>query len=1485
MIKKLTTSRWLLSLVLVAFWSYGFAQGTTTPINEDFEGEWPVGGAVAGWLNQNLNLDDASEWKQSQFDGDHTSGAGSYATYTSHNYTNGRTAALVTPALNVTASDYLFSFWAKYILIEGDFGSDDELYVDVEYPTNTWTTLTANLVSGQTNAGWFEETIDLSSYVGNDVKIRFRVISHYGSYNIGIDDVVFPDNAVTPPVFFPYIETFNETWSGTPSAPENWSQIIVSGAAGYGPWQQNSDWPAPDGHDSPYAMAPGTGEPGEYVLISPALDLGTTTDYQLKFKLIGAYPYGGTMTLKVQIASDNSSADNFTTELVSYISDDNPANNTMPLENWGESIVDLSAFSGVQYIAFRMINNNGSAVAIEDVKIEEIQDIPAPGIVTYVAPLNGAINIENGSLLSWTFGDNTDEYQVMLGTSNPPTIEVVAFTSSLKNSYTISGLDAETEYFWQVNAKNSTGTTSGEVWSFTTAEPIPAPVAVTNIAPVNGAIDIKNGSLLSWSFGDNTESYQVMLGTTNPPTDTVVSFTTPLATSYMLAGLRHNTTYYWQVNVANATDTIAGAVWSFTTNTPSFYESFEGETFPPAGWAMINGNDQDSFWARGIYTDYALTDSCFARIDYSETELDDWLITPAFAPESGNSILSFWARSLNSDLERFNVMLSTTGQSREDFTVTLASAIQPPTTWEQYSYDLSTYNGQAVYIAVQATSDPWKYSLFLEDFEGPNLYSGTSTPVTDLHVSTEGFATWVHNTKGFEHYEVWLDGASVAETTTPFYQYDRTTLIMGQEYLSEVAAVYSDGASEKTGYTWTYSPCDSFPSPANLTYEVVDVNNVVLSWSGSTSVAKASTLNEGIEGTLPEGWIANTDDAKLTALFARPATGVEIGFQNTQTREAVEIHYDNGYNNNAVGTGGAVSFMSAARFTATELADYYGEYEFTDVKFVIGDDLFTNVTVKIWEGGSFGNPGTEVYSQDVTSQVEVGSMTTVTLTNAVALTAGNEYWIGYSVTTTGGHPAGVDDGPMVSGKGAWMYLNNEWDELTGIAPSLNYNWVIRGVVNIAEAPTYHIGANVYRDGELIAEMVQGKTYTDEDVAMGTYDYCVTYVYENGGESCPGVKCVEVELTGDCPAPFNLTASVGDANEVSLEWNEELPMEFRYDDGISTGQLGFDGGTINSILGAKHNTSAQISEMSWFTTAEGGPHTTVQIYVMGLTAAGMPDGNNVLYTAAVSNADDTWNTHTLSTPVNTDGGFYIALGFDGFAGLATDDGVGEPYVYQNGTHYFTGDYTSNQWVSFESQGFSVNAMIRAIGVAGAKASYTIAPEMQTVSNMSVIYTTNNPVATGTPKWSTPANNINRSIMGYNIYKDGTLLEALWPETNYTYQEAQGGQICYTVTAEYESCGESDPSNEACVTLVDVKTNELSNVKVYPNPSNSTVNIELTSNVSRVVIYNYVGQVVLDNNVTNETTLRIDVRNYEAGAYLVRFVTSEGQSLTKKVIVSK
>lgn len=162
--------------------------------------------------------------------------------------------------------------------------------------------------------------------------------------------------------------------------------------------------------------------------------------------------------------------------------------------------------------------------------------------------------------------------------------------------------------------------------------------------------------------------------------------------------------------------------------------------------------------------------------------------------------------------------------------------------------------------------------------------------------------------------------------------------------------------------------------------------------------------------------------------------------------QSVEVHHDSGYNS-GVGTNSAASFITAARFTADELAAYYGSYDIGAIKFHIRTDQFSQVEAKIWEGGSLSGPAQEIYSADVTGEVLIEQWTIHELPEHISMVPGEEYWFGYAIQATGGFPASVDTGPMVQDKGAWMFFNGEWAQLTELNAQLNFNWNIRAILD------------------------------------------------------------------------------------------------------------------------------------------------------------------------------------------------------------------------------------------------------------------------------------------------------------------------------------------------------------------------------------------------------------------------------------------------------
>lgn len=247
-------------------------------------------------------------------------------------------------------------------------------------------------------------------------------------------------------------------------------------------------------------------------------------------------------------------------------------------------------------------------------------------------------------------------------------------------------------------------------------------------------------------------------------------------------------------------------------------EGFEG-TFPPTDWTIINDGDANT-WFQGSTPNTG--DKC-AQISYSSSAHDDWLITPKLVPSASNNSISFWAKNHSTYfLEEFNVLLSTTGTAKANFTVTLASNVGPPTTYTQYSYDLSAYNDQEVYVAVQAISTN-EYYLYIDDFAGPELFIPDNPAPTNLTAGSITQTTanlgWTENGEATSWNIEWgeagfTQGEGTMISATSENPYPLTGLTAGTGYDFYVQSVVEESTSEwagPEGFTTAFPPVTVFP--------------------------------------------------------------------------------------------------------------------------------------------------------------------------------------------------------------------------------------------------------------------------------------------------------------------------------------------------------------------------------------------------------------------------------------------------------------------------------------------------------------------------------------------------------------------------------------------------------------------------------------------------------------------------------------------------
>ncbi|MDY8138391.1 T9SS type A sorting domain-containing protein [Aquimarina sp. 2201CG5-10] len=91
----------------------------------------------------------------------------------------------------------------------------------------------------------------------------------------------------------------------------------------------------------------------------------------------------------------------------------------------------------------------------------------APGTATAPNPTNGATNVSTNISLSWSAGSEATSHNVYFGTD-----PALGTGSSQGNQSTTTfdpgNLNSNTTYYWRIDEVNSIGTTTGQIWDFTT---------------------------------------------------------------------------------------------------------------------------------------------------------------------------------------------------------------------------------------------------------------------------------------------------------------------------------------------------------------------------------------------------------------------------------------------------------------------------------------------------------------------------------------------------------------------------------------------------------------------------------------------------------------------------------------------------------------------------------------------------------------------------------------------------------------------------------------------------------------------------------------------------------------------------------------------------------------------------------------------------------------------------------------------------------
>ena len=250
-------------------------------------------------------------------------------------------------------------------------------------------------------------------------------------------------------------------------------------------------------------------------------------------------------------------------------------------------------------------------------------------------------------------------------------------------------------------------------------------------------------------------------------------------------------------------------------------ENFEGEGFPPEGWSVIDGYAGYG-WKKAVKGGT----NCAYVMEVTGTE--NWLITPQLRPANGES-LTFSARvgdyastgelrievSLGgTDAGSFEVLDTYyTSQSKGDAAHRLWKS-----EWQQYSVDLSAYQGQAIYLAFHQAGGT--DGIYVDDVYGVSLMGNaecenpSNIVLSDLSAHAATFS-WQGAADQYQYLLIekdetpdWSAATLIAAKTVSL-----SGLYEETEYVFYVRAYCSADLQSMAPKTSFKTPCESFDVP------------------------------------------------------------------------------------------------------------------------------------------------------------------------------------------------------------------------------------------------------------------------------------------------------------------------------------------------------------------------------------------------------------------------------------------------------------------------------------------------------------------------------------------------------------------------------------------------------------------------------------------------------------------------------------------------
>jgi len=341
-----------------------------------------------------------------------------------------------------------------------------------------------------------------------------------------------------------------------------------------------------------------------------------------------------------------------------------------------------------------------------------------PKTAYFPDPADAVEQVEPDADLSWTAGFGAKLHYVYFGDNFDDVNNATGGLPQGTTTYIPGTLKLAKTYYWRVDEFDIIDTYKGDVWSFTTQG------AVGNPNPSNGAVDVKQTQIITFSPSVFAASHELYFGTDKDAVKNADNGSPEYkgtrdlgAESYDPGMLEWDTTYYWRVDEVNNTNPDSpwpGILWSFTTADFLIVDDFESyNDLDPAdpesnrifdAWidgyddptnGSLVGYDTPPFVEQTIVHSGAQSMPFYYDNSVGYSEATFTLTYPRDWTENGISTFSIWFRGIsNNSAETLYVALNGNAIVTND-----NPGAAQITTWTQWNIDLQAFSDQGVNLA------------------------------------------------------------------------------------------------------------------------------------------------------------------------------------------------------------------------------------------------------------------------------------------------------------------------------------------------------------------------------------------------------------------------------------------------------------------------------------------------------------------------------------------------------------------------------------------------------------------------------------------------------------------------------------------------------------------------------------------------------------------------------------------------------------------